>query len=36
MNKKYSKIDMPMLRAGFADNPKGFEQLKNYHPSKTN
>jgi NAD(P)-dependent dehydrogenase (short-subunit alcohol dehydrogenase family) len=28
-------IDTPMLRAGFADNPEGFEQLKSYHPSQT-
>jgi NAD(P)-dependent dehydrogenase (short-subunit alcohol dehydrogenase family) len=28
-------IDTPMLRAGFADNREGFEQLKSYHPSQT-
>lgn len=28
-------IDTPMLRAGFADNPEGLEQLRDYHPSQT-
>ncbi|MFC3714806.1 SDR family NAD(P)-dependent oxidoreductase [Luteimonas soli] len=28
-------IDTPMLRAGFAGNPSGFDLLKNFHPSRS-